>query len=337
MAIEGILPVVHELTPFRDGRFDPKSFQQMLDHMLPSVDGYTLLGSTGEAPSLSTEQRIEIAEFALETTPRDKTVVVGVTNTSATDGRRLAVHAQEHGAAGVLCAVPFYFTNSVGGIRRYLAELDLVLSRSRVGALRQPRRDEDTASLRTGDRLRRRIRTAEHGQAHRPRPHEGRDLAVRWIARPRRAMKLILFRYPRRRRRWRDGDRARSVPGGIPARMGSDASGQASGSARPVRQRAPRHPPRVRDRRRDRDLQDAPRPDGRVRLRRGSAPPGIDRRPPRAAHQAALGMSRSKPELGSVWRTGPWPTGTRRTSRSASDVGAADRPTASNTRRRAAS
>ena len=125
MTIEGILPVIP--TPFRDGRFDPKSFQQMLDHMLPSVDGYTLLGSTGEAPSLSTEQRIEIAEFALETTPRDKTVVVGVTNTSATDGRRLAVHAQEHGAAGVLCAVPFYFTNSVGGIRRYLAELDEVL------------------------------------------------------------------------------------------------------------------------------------------------------------------------------------------------------------------
>lgn len=125
MAIEGILPVIP--TPFRDGRFDPKSFQQMLDHMLPSVDGYTLLGSTGEAPSLSIDERIGIAELALEMTPRHKTVVVGVTSTSATDGRRLATHAQEHGAAGVLCAVPYYFTNSVGGIRRFLGELDEVL------------------------------------------------------------------------------------------------------------------------------------------------------------------------------------------------------------------
>ncbi|HWD76588.1 MAG TPA: dihydrodipicolinate synthase family protein [Solirubrobacteraceae bacterium] len=126
MAIEGILPVIP--TPFREGQFDEGSFQRMLDHMLPWVDGYTLLGSTGEAPSLSNAERMRIAEFALHHTPSTKTVVVGVTHTSVNDSLQLAAHAQEHGAAAVLCASPYYFANTAGGIRRFLAELDSALA-----------------------------------------------------------------------------------------------------------------------------------------------------------------------------------------------------------------
>jgi 4-hydroxy-tetrahydrodipicolinate synthase len=125
MSIHGILPVIP--SPFRDGRFDEASFQRLLDHMLPSTDGYTLLGSTGEAPSLSTAERITIAELALALTPPDKRVIVGVTHTSVEDSVRLAVHAQEQGAAGVLCASPYYFANTRGGILRYLAQLDAAL------------------------------------------------------------------------------------------------------------------------------------------------------------------------------------------------------------------
>ncbi|MCW2950996.1 MAG: dihydrodipicolinate synthetase [Conexibacter sp.] len=125
MPVEGILPVIP--TPFRDGQFDRTSFERLLEHMLPHVDGYTLLGSTGEAPSMTTEQRQEIAEFALAATPSDKAVVVGVTHTSINDALAVARHAQEHGAAAVLCASPFYFANSSSGIRSYLMQLDRVL------------------------------------------------------------------------------------------------------------------------------------------------------------------------------------------------------------------
>src|ERR1700759_5370019 len=100
MAVSGILPVIP--TPFANGRFDAESFERLVDHLFPGCDGYTLLGSTGEAPSLTLEQREEIAAKALELTPKDKTVIVGVTHTCVTDSIRLARHAQEHGAAGVL-------------------------------------------------------------------------------------------------------------------------------------------------------------------------------------------------------------------------------------------
>ena len=52
-AVVGLLPVIP--TPFREGRFDADSFARLLEHMLPWLDGYTLLGSTGEAPSLTTD------------------------------------------------------------------------------------------------------------------------------------------------------------------------------------------------------------------------------------------------------------------------------------------
>src|SRR5579884_1887298 len=109
MTVRGILPVIP--TPLRDGKYDPDSFERLLEHMLDDVDGYTLLGSTGEAPSMTTEQRMQIAEHALHVTPADKTVVVGVSHTSSEESVTLAQHAQDSGAKAVLCSVPYYFNN----------------------------------------------------------------------------------------------------------------------------------------------------------------------------------------------------------------------------------
>jgi 4-hydroxy-tetrahydrodipicolinate synthase len=123
--IRGVLPVLP--TPFRDGHFDQESFQLLLDHMLPGIDGYTLLGSTGEAPSMTLDERMEIAEAAIAMTPADKTVVVGVTSTSIADAIELARHAEERNAGGVLCAAPFYFENSPAGTLAFLGELDAAI------------------------------------------------------------------------------------------------------------------------------------------------------------------------------------------------------------------
>jgi len=125
LSIEGILPVIP--TPFLDGRFDRPSFERLLEHMDAGVDGFVLLGSTGEAPSLTVAEREEIAAVVLGLTDAAKTVVVGVTDTCLEDSLRLARHAQEHGARGVLCASPFYFPNSDDGLRRWLAALDAAL------------------------------------------------------------------------------------------------------------------------------------------------------------------------------------------------------------------
>lgn len=121
MQIEGILPVIP--TPFRDGEFDAESFRRLLDHILPYADGYTLLGSTGEAPSLTTQERMDIAAAALALTPDDKTVVVGINHTVLEESQQLAQHAARHGAGAVLFAAPYYFPNSEEGLGAHLREL----------------------------------------------------------------------------------------------------------------------------------------------------------------------------------------------------------------------
>jgi 4-hydroxy-tetrahydrodipicolinate synthase len=125
MAVSGVLPVVP--TPFYGGRFDRASFERMLDHSIHWLDGYTLLGSTGEAPSLTAAQRMAIAEQALELTPAGKDVVVGVSHTCLEESILLARHAQDHGARAVLCSVPYYFANSPDGVLAHLRELDAAL------------------------------------------------------------------------------------------------------------------------------------------------------------------------------------------------------------------
>jgi 4-hydroxy-tetrahydrodipicolinate synthase len=125
VAIRGVLPVIP--TPFRDGRVDGESLRALVERMLPSVDGYTLAGSTGESPSLTLQERLDVIELALGFTPADKTVVVGINHTCQADAVTLARHAQSLGAAGVLCPAPYYFPVGPDGALRYLEGIDRVL------------------------------------------------------------------------------------------------------------------------------------------------------------------------------------------------------------------
>lgn len=126
LPVQGILPVIP--TPLFEGRFDDEGFAAMLEPMLAYVDGFVLLGSTGEAPSLSTTERKAVAAAVLGTVPPEKSVVIGVSSPSVGEAVSLAEHAQEHGAKAVLCCAPFYFPNSEEGMLRYFSELDKALS-----------------------------------------------------------------------------------------------------------------------------------------------------------------------------------------------------------------
>jgi 4-hydroxy-tetrahydrodipicolinate synthase len=122
LPIEGLLPVIP--TPFVGGAFDPGSFQRLVERMAPHCHGYTVLGSTGEAPSLTLPERMAIAEAALAMTPPDMQVVVGVSHTSAASSVELARHAADSGAAAVLCSAPYYFQNTADGVLAFLREID---------------------------------------------------------------------------------------------------------------------------------------------------------------------------------------------------------------------
>src|SRR5258708_36044943 len=102
--LHGLLPVIP--TPFLAGRADEDSLRRFLDYLLPWLDGYTLLRSTGEAPSLTTSERMRTAEVAMSHTRPGKTAGGGGSHTSVDDSLALPSDAASNSAAGCVWRGP---------------------------------------------------------------------------------------------------------------------------------------------------------------------------------------------------------------------------------------
>ncbi len=120
--LAGSLPVIP--TPFYRGKVDFDSLLKLLDHLFPELEGYTLCGSTGEAVSLSLEERLEVMTFAARNTPPGKTIVVGLAHTDLNQMVLLAQRAEELGIAAGLVPCPYYFPNSFPMVRGFFQALD---------------------------------------------------------------------------------------------------------------------------------------------------------------------------------------------------------------------
>jgi N-acetylneuraminate lyase len=73
------------------------------------VVGAFVCGTTGEAMSLTLDERMSVAEKWIEKAPKDLRVIVHVGHTTLGDCRRLASHAQSIGADSISCMAPFFF------------------------------------------------------------------------------------------------------------------------------------------------------------------------------------------------------------------------------------
>lgn len=122
MKLKGSLPVIP--TPFYKGTTDFDSLLKLFEFIFPELDGYTLCGSTGEGVSLSCQEREELMKFAVENTPRNKSIVAGLTHTNLEEIIRLARFAENVGIRAGLVPCPYYFPNSFPMVLEFFRELD---------------------------------------------------------------------------------------------------------------------------------------------------------------------------------------------------------------------
>lgn len=73
------------------------------------VNGAFICGTTGEGFSLSTNERLQIAEHWVKTAPRDLCVIVHVGHLTLGDSQTLAAHADKIGAAAFATIGPTFF------------------------------------------------------------------------------------------------------------------------------------------------------------------------------------------------------------------------------------
>ena len=98
------------VTPFKDdGSVDYESFRRLAQYLVENgSDGLVVTGTTGEGPTLSDDERIELYSAALETVGDRATVVAGTGTYSTAHSVHLTEQAHELGVHGVLVVTPYY-------------------------------------------------------------------------------------------------------------------------------------------------------------------------------------------------------------------------------------
>ncbi len=93
-----------------NGQVDWDAIAPMVDAVLRrGVAGLYVCGSTGEGPSLTTEERERVAQAQIEAVAGRVPVIVQVGHNSIEDARRLAAHAASIGADAISAVSPSYF------------------------------------------------------------------------------------------------------------------------------------------------------------------------------------------------------------------------------------
>lgn len=113
------------VTPLLDrDTIDVAGLQRLTEHILAGdVHGLFILGTTGEAPSLSHRLRCELIERVCEQVNGRVPVLVGITDTSFVESVNVARKAQESGVSAVVLAPPYYFPAGQPELLEYLEHL----------------------------------------------------------------------------------------------------------------------------------------------------------------------------------------------------------------------
>jgi 4-hydroxy-tetrahydrodipicolinate synthase len=120
--IKGIIPPM--ITPLKDDKIDFESTARLVEHLISGgVHAIFLLGTTGEAQSLTYHMRYDFVKAACKQVSGRIPVLVGITDTSLDESIRLAEHAKNCGAAGVVAASPYYFAPSQQELIEYYTAL----------------------------------------------------------------------------------------------------------------------------------------------------------------------------------------------------------------------
>jgi N-acetylneuraminate lyase len=107
--ISGIVPAV--FTPMnQDGSINFHQINPIVNYLLKQkADALYICGSTGEGPSLTTEERFAVVEAYIEAVDHRVPIIVQVGHDSIKEAKSLAEHAQKCGADAISSIPPTYF------------------------------------------------------------------------------------------------------------------------------------------------------------------------------------------------------------------------------------
>ena len=104
----GVLTAI--VTPFdREGGIDYERFRELAQYLVENgSDGIVVAGTTGESPTLTDDERLELFRVAVDTLNGRGTVVAGTGTYSTAHSVHLTQQAHDAGVDGFLVVTPYY-------------------------------------------------------------------------------------------------------------------------------------------------------------------------------------------------------------------------------------
>src|ERR671923_2976295 len=113
------------VTPFdADGAVDYEKFRDLAEYLVDhGSDGLVVCGTTGESPTLSDDEKVELWRLAVDAVGARATVVAGTGTYSTAHSVHLTERADELGVDAFLVVAPYYNKPPVRGIIAHFAAI----------------------------------------------------------------------------------------------------------------------------------------------------------------------------------------------------------------------
>jgi 4-hydroxy-tetrahydrodipicolinate synthase len=109
------------VTPFdRHGEVDFNAVRTLVNYLITNgSDGLVVAGTTGESPTLTTEEKVELFKFVVEVVDGRVPVIAGTGSNNTKASISLTQQAEEAGVDGVMLVTPYYNKPSQEGMYQH--------------------------------------------------------------------------------------------------------------------------------------------------------------------------------------------------------------------------
>lgn len=112
------------ITPFKNGDVDFAAFDKLVEWQIEcGTDGVVPCGTTGESPTLSHDEHMQVIERCIKIVSGRIPVIAGTGSNSTREAISLTLHAQKAGANAALVVTPYYNKPSQEGLYQHYKAL----------------------------------------------------------------------------------------------------------------------------------------------------------------------------------------------------------------------
>lgn len=113
------------VTPFQtDGSINYAATELLIEHLLATgTDSLVISGSTGESPTLSTEEKLNLLKFVVEKVSNRVPVIAGTGSNSTAASIDLSLKAEALGVNGLMIVTPYYNKPNQRGLIAHFAAI----------------------------------------------------------------------------------------------------------------------------------------------------------------------------------------------------------------------